>query len=150
RRYIPESMPNDINIDKLAEDFEGISGSEISTAVLNAAFKAARRKHKLVSHHDVDEAIKAILKSKQANKKEKVRDVVTEKRVVSKEYAKQQTEAVEDHETAPVSVSQGENTMSDLPKQAVDESCSKKEVVYDISPPAEKAEMSKTEVLDNA
>ena len=150
RRYIPESMPNDINIDKLAEDFEGISGSEMSTAVLNAAFKAARRKHKLVSHHDVDEAIKAILKSKQANKKEKVRDVVTEKRVVSKEYAKQQTEAVEDHETAPVSVSQGENTMSYLPKQAVDESCSKKEVVYDISPPAEKAEMSKTEVLDNA
>ena len=35
-------MPNNIDVDELAEKYEGISGSEIANAILMAAFKAAR------------------------------------------------------------------------------------------------------------
>ena len=43
--YIPEEFLaqfKNLDIDELAEKFDGISGSDISNAVLNAAFKAAR------------------------------------------------------------------------------------------------------------
>ncbi|MBO7073018.1 MAG: ATP-binding protein [Acetobacter sp.] len=89
RHYIPSEAPNNIDVEKLAEKFEGISGSEISTAVLNAAFKAARAGSDKVSQQNVEEAIEGILASKRANKKEYGKTTV-ETREVSEDYAKQQ------------------------------------------------------------
>lgn len=44
RMYISPSMPNNVDIDEVAEKYDGITGSDISNAILNAAFKAARKK----------------------------------------------------------------------------------------------------------
>lgn len=87
RMYIPETMPNDIDIDALAAKYDGISGSDISSAVLSAAFAAARRKDKLVSNSYIYKAVENILESKKANERKSVK--VTE-RVVSDEYARKQ------------------------------------------------------------
>ncbi|MBO6085605.1 MAG: ATP-binding protein [Acetobacter sp.] len=89
RQYIPQEMPNTIDVDKLAKEFDGVSGSEISTAVLKAAFKAARAQATEVSQQDVEEAIEGILASKRANKKEYGKTTV-ETREVSEDYAKEQ------------------------------------------------------------
>ena len=43
--YIPDTMPTDVDIDEIAQKYDGLSGSDISNAVLMGAFKAAR-------HHD--------------------------------------------------------------------------------------------------
>lgn len=82
--YILPSMPNNIDIDELAEKYDGISGSDISNAVLMTAFKAARQNAELVDKNLVFEAIEETLASKNANK-----GVTVEKRVVSEEYVKE-------------------------------------------------------------
>ena len=46
--YIPRKMPTDLKPEEIATKFEGISGSDISNAVLNGAFRAARQKLKYV------------------------------------------------------------------------------------------------------
>ena len=69
RMYIPEELPNNINIDKLAANYEGISGSDISNAMLNAAFKAARQNADKLDEKLVCEAIESIIDSKAANAK---------------------------------------------------------------------------------
>ncbi|MBR2178918.1 MAG: 26S protease regulatory subunit [Selenomonadaceae bacterium] len=69
RMYIPEELPNNINIDKLAANYEGISGSDISNAMLNAAFKAARQNADSLDEKFVCEAIESIIDSKAANSK---------------------------------------------------------------------------------
>ena len=89
RHYIPSEAPNNIDVEKLAEKFEGVSGSEISTAVLNTAFKAARAGSDEVSQQNVEEAIEGILASKRANNIEQGKTTV-ETREVSEDYAKQQ------------------------------------------------------------
>ena len=83
--YILPTMPNNIDIEEIAEVYEGISGSDISNAVLMAAFKAARIKPQFVQKEFVFEAIESIIKSKEANS-----GIKTEKRIVSEEYAKEQ------------------------------------------------------------
>ena len=83
--YVLPSMPNNIDIDEIAEKYDGISGSDISNAVLMSAFKAARSNPKFVDKNFVFEAIESTLKSKDANL-----GIKTEKRVVSKEYVKEQ------------------------------------------------------------
>ena len=85
QHYILPTMPNNIDIDELAEKYDGISGSDISNAVLMAAFKAARQNADLVDKSLVFEAIEETLTSKNANK-----GVTVEKRVVSEEYVKEQ------------------------------------------------------------
>ena len=85
--YIPQKMPTDVDFDEIAEKFEGISGSDISNAVLNAAFKAARRKFKSVSKELFFEAINDILASRAANSKN---EVTVTKRFVSEEYVQAQ------------------------------------------------------------
>ena len=42
--YTPPEVPNNLDFDELAKKYDGISGSDISNAMLNAAFKAARLK----------------------------------------------------------------------------------------------------------
>ena len=85
QHYILPTMPNNIDIDELAEKYDGLSGSDISNAVLMAAFKAARQNAELVDKSLVFEAVEETLASKNANK-----GVTVEKRVVSEEYAKEQ------------------------------------------------------------
>lgn len=85
--YVPQKMPTDVDFDEIAEKFDGISGSDISNAVLNAAFKAARRKFKSVSKELFFEAINDILASRAANSKN---EVTMTKRFVSEEYVQAQ------------------------------------------------------------
>ena len=85
RRYIPFEMPNDVDIDEIAGKFEEVSGSDISTAVLNAAFKAARLHETVVLKKYFFEAIEDIVKSRDTN-----RGYSIETRQVSKEYVKDQ------------------------------------------------------------
>lgn len=85
--YVPQKMPTNVDFDEVAEKFDGISGSDISNAVLNAAFKAARRKFKSVSKELFFEAINDILASRAANSK---KEVTVTKRFVSEEYVQAQ------------------------------------------------------------
>lgn len=85
--YIPPELPNNINIDEISQKFEGISGSDISNAMLNAAFKAARQKANSLDKELVFEAVENIILSNKANKKD---EVVVETRKVSEEYVKEQ------------------------------------------------------------
>lgn len=84
-QYIPQEMPTDADVHELAEKYKNISGSDISTAVLNAAFKAARQEKRMVDKEYIFEAIEDITKSKEANQGY----TVTTKNV-SKEYVKEQ------------------------------------------------------------
>ena len=68
QHYILPTMPNNIDIDELAEKYDGLSGSDISNAVLMAAFKAARQNAELVDKSLVFEAVEETLASKNANK----------------------------------------------------------------------------------
>ena len=85
--YILPTMPNNINVEELAKKYEGISGSDISNAILMAAFKAARQKAEIVDQQFVLEMIESTLKSKNANEGVKV-----ETREVTEEYVKKQVE----------------------------------------------------------
>lgn len=68
RMYTPPEVPNNLDFDELAKKFDGISGSDISNAMLNAAFKAARLKVDELDKSLVFEAVENILASKRANK----------------------------------------------------------------------------------
>ena len=68
--YIPAELPNNLDTAELAEKFEGISGSDISNAILNAAFKAARLGANELDKNLVFEAVENILASKAANQGE--------------------------------------------------------------------------------
>lgn len=83
KKYIPAKMPHDIQVEKLAEKYAGITGSDISNAVLMAAFKAARHHDDYVKEAYVEEMIENVLESKAANEKDQE---VTTRKVVSKEY----------------------------------------------------------------
>lgn len=65
--YIPKSLPNNIDVEEIAKKYDGISGSDISNAMLNAAFKAARLRADLLDKNLVFEAVENILESKKAN-----------------------------------------------------------------------------------
>ena len=67
RMYTPPEVPNNLDFDELAKKFDGISGSDISNAMLNAAFKAARLKADELDKSLVFEAVENILASKRAN-----------------------------------------------------------------------------------
>lgn len=87
RKYIPEMMPNDFRIEEIALNYEGLSGSDISNAVLNAAFAAARGKEEYVRQERLEESITSILESKKANSRNNV-TVTTRK--VSEDYVREQ------------------------------------------------------------
>ena len=69
RMYTPPEVPNNLDFDELAKKFDGISGSDISNAMLNAAFKAARLKADGLDKSLVFEAVENILASKRANQR---------------------------------------------------------------------------------
>ena len=69
KMYTPSEVPNNLDFDELAKKFDGISGSDISNAMLNAAFKAARLSADELDKKFVFEAVENILASKRANVK---------------------------------------------------------------------------------
>ena len=93
--YIPKKLPTNVDFDELAEKFDGISGSDISNAVLNAAFKAARRKMRFVDKSLFFEAVEDILSSRKANE---VGSVTVTKRKVSAEYVQSQLNKTKEKE----------------------------------------------------
>ena len=88
KMYIPKKMPTNLNAEEISKQFEGLSGSDISNAVLNAAFRAARKKEKSVPKQYFFQAVEEILESKKANQ---VDDSKVTKRTISKEYYDEQT-----------------------------------------------------------
>lgn len=83
---IPKQMPNNLDIECISEKYEGISGSDISNAILMAAFKGARTDEGFVENSFFEEAIEDIITSKRANS-DKLERTMVEDRIVSKEYA---------------------------------------------------------------
>ena len=65
--YTPPEVPHNLDFDELAKKFDGISGSDIANAMLNAAFKAARLKADILDKSLVFEAVENIFASKRAN-----------------------------------------------------------------------------------
>ena len=65
--YIPQALPNNIDVEEIAKKYDGLSASDISNAILNAAFKAARLKADFLDKNLVFEAVENILHSKAAN-----------------------------------------------------------------------------------
>ena len=80
QHYILSTMPNNIDIEELAEKYDGISGSDIANTVLMSAFKAARQKAEFVDKSFVFEIVEEIIASKNANQ-----GVTVERRKISKE-----------------------------------------------------------------
>lgn len=72
RHYIPDKMPVCADLKELAKKYDGLSGSDISTAVLKAALKAARVQSQSVKQEYFEEAISAINASKKANQGERI------------------------------------------------------------------------------
>lgn len=87
RMYIPQKMPTDVDIKKLATTYSGISGSDISNAVLNASLRAARLEERIVPHAYFVDAIECIVSSKADNNG--LGDQVS-RRTVSEDYVKEQ------------------------------------------------------------
>lgn len=87
RMYISPQMPTDADIQKLAIKYSGISGADISNAVLNASLRAARLNDNIVRQCYLQEAIEHIIESKVDN--EDLGKMVS-KRTVSEDYVKSQ------------------------------------------------------------
>ncbi len=89
-KYIPDEMPLQMPKDELCADlagkFEGLSGGDISNAVLNAAFMAARHEEQSVSEDYFEQAVTNILSSKRANQRKN--DVTVTEKPVSEEYVR--------------------------------------------------------------
>ena len=67
QHYIPSQMPVNVDSHKLAEEYNGLSGSDISTAVMKAALNAAKNNSAAVTESDFRLAIGSIVASKKAN-----------------------------------------------------------------------------------
>lgn len=80
--YLKDTVPNNIDIPYIAHKYDGITGSDISTALLTSALKTARMRNDLLIQDDFEKALSNILKSKKANQL----DIRVEEREVSKEY----------------------------------------------------------------
>ena len=87
RMYIPQSLPTDADIRGLAVKYHGVSGSDISNAVLNASLRAARLDERIVRHAYFEEAIERIVQSKADNDNF---GTLASKRTVSEGYVRSQ------------------------------------------------------------
>ena len=105
KHYLPEQMPVDADIHQLAEKSEGLSGSDISTAVLKAALKAARTENSVVKQTDFEEAVESIQKSQKASKTQhekvtRVTEIVDESQVPPEIREKAEKDKLETEENA--------------------------------------------------
>ena len=83
--YLVENLPHTADTDFLTEISAGCSGADISTATLNAAFRAARKGLDIIPNDFFKDAVTAIINSKLVNSGMKKLSVVT--REVTEEYA---------------------------------------------------------------
>lgn len=92
-QYIPKELPNTINIEKIAQEAEQLSGSDIANCVLLAAFAAKNDGKDQVSHEDLLDKIQAVQKSKAANSRKQPqlgKILKVEEKEVSEEFVQQQ------------------------------------------------------------
>ncbi|MCQ2362305.1 MAG: ATP-binding protein [Acidaminococcaceae bacterium] len=82
-KYIPEKLPHDIDIPKIVELSDGLSGGDISNAILSAAFSAVRQNESVLHHTYLEDAVIGIKESKEANQKRHKKTVKVEE--ISKE-----------------------------------------------------------------
>ncbi len=88
-KYIPTKLPVNVNISKLVDSSDGLSGSDISNCVLKAAMAAARSRCSIVTEDYFLNAIKEIKKSKLANEKNLMGSTLTSS-VVTDDYVRNQ------------------------------------------------------------
>ena len=62
--YIPQTLPTDVDTEKLSSKYGNISGSDISNAVFTASLRAARLNESYVRHVYFEDAIERIINSK--------------------------------------------------------------------------------------
>jgi SpoVK/Ycf46/Vps4 family AAA+-type ATPase len=87
KKYIPDTLPTDVNVVELAKKYSGVSGSDIANAVLKASLRAARYNENKVKQEYFENAIEQI----QTGKNDNVGlGKLTSKRIVSEEYVKSQ------------------------------------------------------------
>lgn len=86
RFYLDISLPNTVNVEELAQKYENISAADIANAVFNAAVITARKSEAVMSHKNLEEALKRIIKSKEAHSQE----IKVFRREVSEAYVNQQ------------------------------------------------------------
>ncbi len=87
QKYIPATLPHNVDIPLLAELSNDLSGSDISSCVLKAAMSAARQSSQFIGLEHFKKAIDDIMQSKAANTptKNKIQErSVTEDYVASK------------------------------------------------------------------
>ena len=89
-RYIPNQLPHSFKLNELIEVSNGLSGSDISNAILLAAFAAKTDGRQTVSHDDLLSKINSIKKSKDENAMEKKGNTEVTQRIVSEDYVKSQ------------------------------------------------------------
>lgn len=83
RKYVTREMPTDIDFTEISKKYSGVSGSDISNAVLKAALKAARGNAEIVPHEYFCEAIQSVLNGKNANS---VNVTITEREITEEYY----------------------------------------------------------------
>ncbi len=92
-RYTPNQLPHSFNLDELVNASSGLSGSDISNAILLAAFAAKTDRRQAVSHEDLISKINSIRKSKDENAMKKQSKTEVTQRIVSEDYVKSQIES---------------------------------------------------------
>lgn len=85
--YLTNTIPNRIDIVAIARKYPGISGADISNAIVNCALKAARNNKEYIDDDDIEYALSKILAAKIDN--QTIKYTVTE-RNVPEQYAFQQ------------------------------------------------------------
>lgn len=84
KHYLDGVLPNNIDVDEVATKYEGITGSDVSNALLNSALKSARNNKPFLEQADFEDALDKIIVAKKAN--QRINVTVTQ-REVTKEYA---------------------------------------------------------------
>ncbi len=75
RMYLPAAMPAALDIAEISGKYAGVSGSDISNAVLKSALKAAMRGDNQIPQAYFEESIQKIIDSKSANRKPDTSDM---------------------------------------------------------------------------
>lgn len=83
RKYVTREMPTNIDLAEISKKYSGVSGSDISNAVLKAALKAARNNSQFVPHEYFCEAMQSVLDGRNANSGNVT---VTEREISAEEY----------------------------------------------------------------
>ncbi len=84
KHYLTDTVPNDIDINCVADKYEGITGSDIANALVSGAVKTVRNNSGRLSTEVFSDCIEQILKAKSANNGVQIKVM---EREVSEEYA---------------------------------------------------------------